>query len=230
MEPANFERTLMATIIPPDRDGKRNATREQLAAFLIVAEKYGLDPFTKEVYAFPAKGGGIVPIVGVDGWCRLINGHKQFDGIRFDYEDGPDGKLRSVTCSIWRKDLAHAVQVTEYFEECQRGTDPWLKWPRRMLRHKALIQCGRVAFSLSGIYDEDEAERIVEADVRQTVTAASAANLAQLTERLEAEVAVPQTVKDIEAVPAMDPPDAPEAELDDIWTKPLAGGGEVDPG
>ena len=29
-----------------------------------------------------------------------------------------------------------------------------------MLRHKALIQCARVAFGFSGIYDEDEARRI----------------------------------------------------------------------
>jgi len=31
-----------------------------------------------------------------------------------------------------------------------------------MLRHKALIQCARIAFGFSGIYDEDEAARIVE--------------------------------------------------------------------
>ncbi|OPB31163.1 hypothetical protein [Bartonella sp. AR 15-3] len=29
-----------------------------------------------------------------------------------------------------------------------------------MLRHKAVIQCARYAFGFSGIYDEDEAERI----------------------------------------------------------------------
>ena len=31
-----------------------------------------------------------------------------------------------------------------------------------MLRHKTLIQCARYAFGLAGVYDEDEAERIVE--------------------------------------------------------------------
>ena len=34
-----------------------------------------------------------------------------------------------------------------------------------MLRHKAMIQCARLAFSYSGIYDQDEAERIVEKDM-----------------------------------------------------------------
>ncbi|EIP6782236.1 hypothetical protein LTE40_000211, partial [Escherichia coli] len=30
------------------------------------------------------------------------------------------------------------------------------------LRHKAMIQCARLAFGFAGIYDKDEAERIVE--------------------------------------------------------------------
>ncbi|EEW4602325.1 phage recombination protein Bet, partial [Escherichia coli] len=34
--------------------------------------------------------------------------------------------------------------------------------PKRMLRHKAMIQCARLAFGFAGIYDNDEAERIVE--------------------------------------------------------------------
>ncbi|MGP1667495.1 MAG: hypothetical protein ACTS5I_16635, partial [Rhodanobacter sp.] len=35
--------------------------------------------------------------------------------------------------------------------------------PRRMLRHKAMIQCARLAFGFVGVYDPDEAERIQEA-------------------------------------------------------------------
>jgi hypothetical protein len=34
-----------------------------------------------------------------------------------------------------------------------------------MHRHKALIQCARIAFGFVGIYDQDEAERIIEKDV-----------------------------------------------------------------
>ena len=34
-----------------------------------------------------------------------------------------------------------------------------------MLRHKAMIQAARLAFGFTGIYDQDEAERIVEIDV-----------------------------------------------------------------
>lgn len=49
--------------------------------------------------------------------------------------------------------------------ECKRPTQPWQSHPKRMLRHKAMIQCARLAFGYTGIYDEDEAQRIVEKDV-----------------------------------------------------------------
>jgi len=47
--------------------------------------------------------------------------------------------------------------------ECVREVGPWKSHPYRMLRHKAMIQCARLAFGFVGIYDGDEAERIVEA-------------------------------------------------------------------
>ena len=50
-------------------------------------------------------------------------------------------------------------------DECARNTDPWKSHPRRMLRHKATIQAARIAFGFAGIYDEDEGERIVEAEI-----------------------------------------------------------------
>jgi len=134
-------------------------SNEQMAALLVVADQYGLNPFTKELYAFPDSRNGIVPVVSVDGWARIINSHPQFDGMDFQQDE------QACTCIIYRKDRSHPIKVTEYMAECRRGTQPWQSHPRRMLRHKALIQCARIAFSFSGIYDEDEAERIVERDI-----------------------------------------------------------------
>src|SRR5690606_21577300 len=70
------------------------------------------------------------------------------------------GKLSAVTCRIFRKDRSRHTAVTEYLNECAGTSEPWKKWPARMLRHKAAIQCARYAFGLSGIVDPDEAERI----------------------------------------------------------------------
>ena len=142
---------------------KGQVSDAQMTALMVVANQYGLNPWTKEIYAFPDKNNGIVPVVGVDGWSRIINQHPQFDGMEFEQD------AESCTCIIFRKDRGHAIKVTEYMAECKRqGVGPWQSHPRRMLRHKAMIQCARLAFGYGGIYDQDEAERIVEAT---TVTA-----------------------------------------------------------
>lgn len=145
---------------------------EQMMALLIVADQYKLNPFTREIFAFP-QDEGIVPIVSVDGWCRIINEHPMMDGIEFEY--GPeipalieDGKVIGVpvneyiTCVISRKDRTKPIKVSEYIVECRKNSTPWASHPRRMLRHKALIQGARIAFGFAGIYDEDEGMQIVE--------------------------------------------------------------------
>jgi phage recombination protein Bet len=151
-----FSKTVRATC------GLATATAEQFAAFLIVAKEYDLNPLTKEIYAFPAKGGGIVPIVSIDGWVNLVNSNPQCDGFEFEMEHAPDGELISCTCTMYRKDRSHPVCVTEYYEECKRATEPW-KMKHRMLRHKSMIQAARYAFGFAGIYDEDEGRIIAEA-------------------------------------------------------------------
>lgn len=134
---------------------KGPATDAQMTALLVVSNQYGLNPWTKEIYAFPDQRNGIVPVIGVDGWSRIINENPQFDGMEFLQDD------ESCTCKMYRKDRGHAVAVTEYMAECKRDVGPWKSHPKRMLRHKAMIQCARLAFGLVGIYDEDEAERII---------------------------------------------------------------------
>jgi len=148
VDPAKLLETLKNTAF-------KGATNDEMMALVIVSNEYGLNPLTKEIYAFPAKGGGIVPVVSIDGWLNIMNNHPQFDGI--DYEWLHEGeKLIACTSVIHRKDRTHPTRVTEYLSECKRATDPW-KMEHRMLRHKATIQCARVAFGFSGITDEDEA-------------------------------------------------------------------------
>jgi len=157
VEPAKFIAVLKATVMPKKQGSDVTfVTDEDLAAFCMVAHEYGLNPFLKEIHAFPNKSGGITAVVGVDGWCSLMNRRPEYDGIEFSFEDD-NGKPVSCTAKIHIKGRAHPVAVTEYYSECVRQTDPWRTCPRRMLRHKALIQCARVAFGFSGIHDEDDA-------------------------------------------------------------------------
>lgn len=204
VEPAKLLDTLKGTAFK----GEQPVNNEQMMALLIVADQYGLNPFTRELFAFPDKK-GIVPVVSVDGWARIINEHPQLDGIIFDVREGSMGL--ECECTIYRKDRAHPTRVTEYLAECKRGTGPWGSHPRRMLRHKALIQCARVAFGFGGIVDEDEAQRIIEtkdmgaADVVQPPSSSAQAVRAQL----KSTAPPPPHAEVIEAEPQTAPSPAP---------------------
>lgn len=152
VDPAKLHQTLKSTVF-------KGATDEEMLALVVTANTYQLNPILKEMYAFPKKGGGIVPMVGVDGWLKIANRQDNYDGM--NVEVFGDGKMPThATCEIYLKNRQHPVKVTEYFEECRRNTDPWNQMPRRMLRNKAMIQAIRVAFGIGGIFDEDEANDI----------------------------------------------------------------------
>ena len=160
LEETVFLATVRETVMP-----KGNASQAQVAAFLLVADQFGLNPFTDEIHAFP-QGGGIKAVVGIDGFIRIANSNPQYDGIEHVYSHDKEGKIRSVLCRVYRKDRTHATEAEEFLDECFRKTDPWIKTPRRMLRHKATIQAIRYAFGISGIYERDEVERIDDAPLR----------------------------------------------------------------
>ena len=169
--------TLAATAFK-QRDGQAPSP-EQMMALSVVADQYKLNPFTREIYAFPDRQNGIVPVVGVDGWLRIINSHPQFDGMEFNYSEAmitPQGANSEcyewIECIIHRKDRDRPIAVREFLDEVYRAlfkqgmVGPWQTHPKRFLRHKAIIQAARIAFGFSGIYDTDEAERIVEQQER----------------------------------------------------------------
>lgn len=153
MDPKAYADAVKKTAMPS------NATTEEFAAFMMVAKEYNLNPLLKEIHAFPKKGGGIVPVVSIDGWVSLVNQHPAINGFEFEMHYTDKAELVACTCRMYRKDRTHPVSVTEYLSECYRNTEPW-KMKHRMLRHKAMIQAARYCFGFSGVYDEDEAERI----------------------------------------------------------------------
>jgi phage recombination protein Bet len=162
MEKAAFLQVMKVTIMKG-----ANVSNEDIAAFCLVAKEHGLNPFTKEIFAFPSNG-GIQPIVSVDGWMKLINGHPDFDGMAF-HDTIAEGKITAITCKMYRKGRTHPVEVTEYMAECYRQTPTWKQWPARMLRHKTAIQAARYAFGFAGIMEPDEAERMTDAPLHATV-------------------------------------------------------------
>jgi phage recombination protein Bet len=160
-------------------DGKkRDMTDEEFFGFLIVANSYGLNPMTKEITAFAAKGGGIVPVVSTDGWTRIGVNHPDYATHYFRHSEAPFVTMKGAKpCPEWMeivivKQDGTELPIREYLDEVYRECDyvtPWKTHTKRMLRHKTKIQGFREAFGFGGIYDEDEAHRIIEAEIAPPV-------------------------------------------------------------
>jgi phage recombination protein Bet len=174
VDPSKLLSTLKSTVF-------KAASDDELLALVVVANEYNLNPLLKEIYAFPAKGGGIVPVVSIDGWVSMVNDHPQMDGMEFEAVE-ENGALKGMTCRIFRKDRSKPIEVTEWLSECKRPTEPW-KMERRMLRHKALMQCARYAFGFSGVTDEDEA---IETPGLRNITPTKKEEVAAKVEAIEA--------------------------------------------
>jgi hypothetical protein len=139
-------------------------TEADLLRLLLTAERMGLDPLNNEVYA--AQGGEdptspVLLVVSLGGWARILNSDPAFDGMHFtESQSTTDGVPDWIECTIHRKDRGVPTTVREYLCEVRGDQGAWLTHPRRMLRHKAMVQCARVCFGLVGIHDPDEAARV----------------------------------------------------------------------
>ena len=134
------------------------ASDEELGAFALVCSSYRLNPLTREVYAFPTKSGGIMPMIGIDGWLKIAHQHADYAGMAWADGAEADGD-RWCECTVWlRSTPEHPVTIREYLSECRQNTPVWNQRPRRMLRHRATIQAIRYALGISGVADSDDFE------------------------------------------------------------------------
>lgn len=178
MQPKVFEETVRATCFPADPV----ATPEEFMAGMAIANRLDLNPLIKEVHFARQRGGGVVAIIGADGWYTLANRQPTYDGCEFDTvftepTETEPARPYSITCRIFDKKRGHPTEITEYFAECYRdNSTAWKLTPLRMLRHRAFGQCCRIAFGLAGVMEYDEFLRWQEQAHENEVAAAKLAS------------------------------------------------------
>jgi hypothetical protein len=112
--------------------------------------KYELDPFADEISIHQYEDGRWQVFITIDGWSRLINNHPAFSGISFsEADDLVSGVPSWMGCAIYRNDRVVPIEVKEYLCEIQTEHSIWQDMPRRMLRHRVIAQCARLAFGIS---------------------------------------------------------------------------------
>jgi hypothetical protein len=136
-----------------------------LERLLTTSLRYGLSPTGREIFMLPdPMAEAPLIVVGVDGWSRILNEHKKFAGMRFnESKEFVDGVPAWIECTIHRWDRGAPTSVREYLCEVRGLSQAWITHPRRMLRHKAMVQCARISFGMGDVFDPDEAQKITSA-------------------------------------------------------------------
>ena len=107
-----------------------------------------LDPLCEEIGFTQFEDGQWQVLITIEGCSKLLNQHPQFNGLVFNQADTLiDGVPEWIECSIYRKDREVPTTVREYLTEVRGENSIWQKMPRRMLRHRALQQCVRLAIA-----------------------------------------------------------------------------------
>ena len=107
-----------------------------------------LDPLCEEIGFTKYDDGQWQVLITIEGCSKLLNQHPQFSGLVFNQANTLlDGAPEWIECSIYRKDRVLPTTVREYLMEVRGENVIWQKMPRRMLRHRALQQCVRLAIA-----------------------------------------------------------------------------------
>jgi phage recombination protein Bet len=199
---------LISTTIAP------GCSNDELRLFAYACQRTGLDPFSKQIYAIK-RGGKMTIQAGIDGLRSIAERTGQLDGSETLW-CGDDGQWTDVWLGskppaaaktvIHRKGASHPFVGVARFADYNAGQGLWSKMGATMIAKCSEALALRKAFpaDLSGVYSTDEMEQAVE-PVTVTTTAlpagddkvfnagkaaiakaTSIADLAKVTERMEA--------------------------------------------
>jgi len=129
-------------------DLQMDVPAKAILALLRSMQSLHLDPLCEEIAFTQYEDGQWQVLITIEGCSKLLNQHPQFNGLVFNQADTLiDGVPEWIECSIYRKDREVPTTVREYLTEVRGENSIWQKMPRRMLRHRALQQCVRLAIA-----------------------------------------------------------------------------------
>jgi hypothetical protein len=119
-----------------------------ILTLLRMMQSLHLDPLCEEIGFTQYDDGHWQVFMTIEGCSKLLNQHPQFNGLAFHQADTfVEGVPEWIECSIYRRDRIMPITVREYLMEVRSENTIWQKMPRRMLRHRALQQCVRLAIA-----------------------------------------------------------------------------------
>jgi len=167
-----------------------STTAHEMQYCMTVAKSLGLNPLLSEIYFVERKANingqwtsKIEPLAGRNAFRKIANKSGKLESIKtttrlIDTPKLMNGKwIESqdlvAICEIKRKDcetpFLAEVEYSEYVQKKKDGTPTkfWAEKPKTMLKKVAESQCLRMAFDISGLYDESEIEPVEDIDLKE---------------------------------------------------------------
>jgi len=145
-----------------------------LLYFIHQIRKYRLDPLSDEIILLKNSDRQYQTLITIDGWMKLINQDPQFAGITCkESTELEEGIPLWMECSIYRHDRILPITVKEYYAEIKTEHPLWKTMPRRMLRHRSIQQCARLAF---GIHIADQPSNLEKVSTTNNVASSPKRN------------------------------------------------------
>lgn len=194
---------------------------QELQLFALVAQRSGLDPFAKQIYAVKRQG-RVTFQTGIDGYRSVAERTGEYDGSdEPTFGEMKDGHPESATVTVyrWRNGRRVGQTATAWWTEFYPGDGQghmWKKMPRNQLAKCAEALAMRKAFPyvLADIYTSEEMDQAGAGDSAPLVAAAAQPTAA---ERIAARRAA------IEAAPVTEA-DTVEGEVREVAPEPATGG------
>ena len=115
-----------------------------------IATRHELNPLLGEIIFEEIIPGNWQAFISIDGWYRILNNQPHFQGLTFNTSaELIENVPLWMECTIYRSDRTYPITVREYYIELKTEHIAWQKLPRRMLRHRTLQQCMRLAFGIA---------------------------------------------------------------------------------
>ncbi|MFA7205019.1 MAG: RecT family recombinase [Saccharofermentanales bacterium] len=151
----------------------KGASQAEFEMFIYLATKYKLDPFLKEIFFIPGNMKTI--LTSRDGYLKIAQSHKDFEGIRsmavraeddfeIDLEDdtikhkfgkGERGPIIGAWAIVYRKNRRPVIAYAD-LSEYQGNTVPWKKYTSAMICKCAEAFALKRQFAISGLVTMEE--------------------------------------------------------------------------
>lgn len=173
----------------------KGATDDELAMFLYLAQRYGLDPFLKEIWCIKrAKkdehgryiydDAPAVIMTSRDGYLKIAQQDPAFDGLQaFVVREGDTfeidaenwrvthkfgtkrGKILGAWASAHRKDRKPAITFVDFSEYNDGRSNTWQRYPSAMIQKVAEAFVLKRQFGIAGLVTQEEMGAGFEASV-----------------------------------------------------------------